>query len=51
VKYWELVAGKLSKSGGVGAASQLWIAKGERSSWLTHIAATANASLCAPTKN
>jgi hypothetical protein len=30
--------------------SQPWIAKGERSSWLTHIAATVNASLCTPTE-
>ena len=30
--------------------SQPWIAKGERSSLLTHIAATVNGSLCTPTK-
>jgi hypothetical protein len=41
VKYWELVADKLSKLAGAGAASQRWIPRGAQSGLLTHIAATA----------
>jgi hypothetical protein len=51
VKYWKLLADKLSRPVGVGAASQPWIAKGERSSWLTHIEATESVSLCTPKKS
>jgi hypothetical protein len=47
VKYWEIIANNLSKARlGHGAASQAWILAGERSSLLTRIAATVNASLC-----
>jgi hypothetical protein len=38
VKYWEIIAGKVSKPVGVGAASQQWIPTGERSGLQMHIA-------------
>jgi predicted anti-sigma-YlaC factor YlaD len=38
VKYWGIIAGKVSKPVVVGAASQQWILTGEQSSLLTHIA-------------
>jgi hypothetical protein len=51
VKYWEIIADNLSKAGWNWAASQPWTATGERSSWLTHIAAMVNASLYALMKS
>jgi hypothetical protein len=40
VKYWEIIAGNLSKAGWSWAASQPWIPAGERSGLPTRIAAT-----------
>jgi hypothetical protein len=51
VKYWEIIADNLDKSGWGGAASQPWIPKGKRSGLPTHIAAMASVALSAPMKS
>jgi hypothetical protein len=39
VKYWEIIAGNLSKAGWSWAVFQRWILRGEQSGLLTRIAA------------
>src|SRR5262249_12964821 len=51
MKYWEIIADNLSKADGREAVSQPWIAKGERSSLPTHIAAMESVSLCTQMKS
>jgi hypothetical protein len=51
MKYWEIIADKLSKAGWSLGWFQLSTAKGERSSWLTHIAVTESVSLCVRKKS
>jgi hypothetical protein len=51
MKYWEIIADNLSKAGWSWGCVQPWTTTGERSGLLTHIAATANALLCAQMKS
>jgi hypothetical protein len=44
MKYWEIIADELSKTGWSLAASQPWILAGARSGLLTHIATTESVS-------
>ena len=48
MKYWEIIADKLSKAGWSWSCVATVDREGEQSSWLTHIAATVDASLCTP---
>jgi hypothetical protein len=51
MKYREIVASKLSKPVGVGAACQQLIPTGEQSGLLTRIATTESDTLCARMKS
>jgi hypothetical protein len=51
MKYWEIIADKLSKPVGVGAVSQRLIPTGERSGSLTRIGMTESVSLCVRMKS
>ena len=51
MKYWKIIAERLSKLVGVWVGSQQLILKGERSGPLTHTAATEGALLCTRTKS
>jgi hypothetical protein len=46
VKYWEIIADRLSAAGWSWAVSQLWIAKDEQSGLLTRTETTEGALLC-----
>jgi len=50
MKYWEIIADKLSKAGWSLGWVQPWIPKGERSGSQTRIATTVNVMWCTRTK-
>jgi hypothetical protein len=51
VKYWEIIADRLSKAGWSWAGSQPLILRAERSGLWTRIATSVSVLLCAPTKS